>query len=426
MKKNQKNNIKEMKYEIKEISEIKRKAEVEVTAEEFDNYYNQALSEITKSVELPGFRKGKAPEKMVEEKVNPANVLSEAAEAAIRDNWIKILKETKTEAVSQPQVEIVKIAKGNPFVFNAEFEVLPVIKLPDLESIKKSIKREEIKVEDKEVEDTLNWLQQSRAKFMNKESASEKSDLVEFSFNCSTIKDDPIKKDRIVLGKGHYINGMEDALIGMKRGEEKDFETENPQDKKEKVTIHIKVDSVQKMELPEINDKWVKTLGNFATVEALKTDIKKGIAQEKEFAEKQKQREQAITKTLEKVKFEVPRALVEREAEMMIENVKSRVQSEINMSFEEYLNQIKKTEEDMKKEFDKIAEEKVRGFLVLHQIEKDEKIQIDDKEIEEKIEEIISQYPDKESARKNMDMEHVKMHIEDELKREKIFQVFGC
>jgi len=415
-----------MKYEIKEISEIKRKAEVEVTAEEFDNYYTEALREITQEVELPGFRKGKAPEKMVEEKMNPASVLSEAAEHAIRDNWIKILKETKVEAVSQPEVEIVKIAKGNPFTFNANFEVLPVIKLPDLKAIAKSIKKEEIKVEDKEVEDTLNWLQQSRAKFSNKENAAEKNDLVEFSFNCLTIKDDPEKKDRIVLGKGHYINGLEDALIGMKRGEEKDFETENPQDKKEKMTIHIKIDSVQKMELPEINDEWVKTLGNITSVEALKADIKKGITQEKEIAEKQKQREQVIKEILKNVKFEVPHILVEREAEMMVDNVKSRVQTEINMSFEEYLNQIKKTEEDVKKEFEKIAEEKVRGFLVLHQIEKDEKIEVTDKEIDEKIEEIISQYPDKESARKNMDIEHVKMHIEDELKREKIFQVFGC
>lgn len=397
---------------------------MEISAEEFDNYYNQALSEITKDIELPGFRKGKAPEKMVEEKVNPANVLSEAAEAAIRDNWIKILKETKAEAVSQPQVEIVKIAKGNPLVFNADFEVLPQIKLPDLQAIAKSIKREEVKVEDKEIEDTLNWLQQSRAKFSNKESAAEKDDLVEFSFSCIGIKDDPVKKDRIVLGKGHYISGLEDALSGMKRGEEKDFETENPQ--KEKMVIHIKVESVQKMELPEINDEWAKTLGNVATVEALKADIKKGIIQEKEIAEKQKQREQAITKTLEKVKFEVPHVLIEREAEMMIDNVKSRVQTEIGMSFEEYLNQIKKTEEEIKKEFEKIAEEKVRGYLLLHQIEKDEKIEATEKEIDEKIEEIINQYPDKEAARKNMDIEHVKMHIEDELKREKIFQLFGC
>lgn len=415
-----------MKYEIKETSTVKRKAEVEVTAEEFDNYYAQALSEISREVELPGFRKGKAPEKMVEEKLNPATVLSEAAEHAIRDIWIKILKETKVEAVSQPQVEIVKIAKGNPFFFNAEFEVLPEIKLPDLKTIAKTIKREEIKVSDKEVEDTLNWLSQSRAKFSNKESEAQKSDLIEFSFKCLSIKDDAEKKDRIVLGKGHYIEGMEDALINMKRGEEKDFETVNPQNKKEKMTIRIKIDSVQKMELPEVNDEWAKTLGKFETLEALKEDIKKGIKQEKEIAEKQRQREQAIHKILEKVKFEIPSILIEREVEIMVENIKSRVKSELNMEYEEYLNQIKKTEGEIKKEFEKIAGEKVRGFMVLHQIEKDEKIQVDEKEINDKIEEIINQYPDKEEARRGIDMEHAKMHIEEELKTEKIFQLFGC
>jgi len=415
-----------MKYEIKEISAIKRKAEVEVAPEEFDNYYAEALREIAKEVELPGFRKGKAPDSLIEEKLNPATVLSEAAEHAIRDNWIKILKETKAEAVSQPKVEIVKIAKGNPFVFNAEFEVLPEIKLPDLKSISKSIKREEVKVEDKEVEDTLNWLQQSRAKFSEKESGAEKNDLAEFSFSCLSVKDDPEKKDRIVLGKGHYIKGLEEALMGMKRGEEKEFETVSPENEKEKLTIRVKVDSIKKMELPEISNDWVKTLGNFETVESLKEDIKKGIKQEKEIAEKQKQREQAIQKTLEKVKFEVPFVLIEREAEMMIDNVKSRVQSELNMDYSQYLSQLKKTEEEVRKEFEKIAEEKVKGFLVLHQIEKDEKIEVEEKEIEEKIEEIINQYPNKEEARKGIDMEHAKMHIEDELKRDKIFRLFGC
>jgi len=413
-----------MKYEIKELSQTKRKAEVEVDAGDFDNYYAQALSEISKEVELPGFRKGKAPEKMVEEKLNQATVLSEAAEAAIRDNWMKILKETGAEAVSSPKVEIVKIAKGNPFVFTAEFEVLPEIKLPNLESVSKGIKREEVKVEDKEVEDTLEWLRQSRAKFSNKEAAAEKDDLVEFVFRCTTIENDPDKKDRIVLGKGHYLKGMEDALAGMKRGEEKDFETETTDKKKE--TIHVKVESVSKMELPEINDEWVKTLGSFSKVDDLKEDIRKGIKQEKEVAEKQKQREQAIQKILEKVKFEAPSVLVEREVGYMIDNVKSRVASELNMPFEEYLSQIKKTEDEVRKEFGKIAEDKVKGFLVLHQIEKDEKIEVSDKEIDDKIEEMINSYPDKESARKNMDRDHLKMHIEDEMKREKIFKLFGC
>ena len=413
-----------MKYEIKEISTIKRKAEVEVTPEEFENYYTQALSEISKGVELPGFRKGKVPEKIVEEKVSQEGVLGEAAEAAVRDNWIKIVKEAKVEAVSQPKVEVVKVARGNPFVFTAEFEILPEIKLPDLKSIQ--VKKEEIKIEEKEIEDTLNWLRQSRAKMTKKDGAVENSDFVEFTFSCLNIENDPEKKDRIVIGKGHYIPGMEEALLGMKEGDHKDFETENPQNKKEKLEICVKVDSVNKMELPEINDEWVKTLGKFTDVNSLKEDIKKGIKEEKEIAQKQQRREEAIKKVLEKTKFEVPEALIEREVLFMMDNIKSRVNSELQISLEEYLKQIKKTEEDLKKDFEKIAIERVKGFLVLHQISKDEKIEAGEEEINQKIEELLSQYPDKEAAKKNMNMEQAKMYIEDELKREKIFKLFDC
>lgn len=219
---------------------------------------------------------------------------------------------------------------------------------------------------------------------------------------------------------------MEEALLGMKEGEHKDFETENPQDKKEKLEICVKVDSVNKMELPEINDEWVKTLGKFTDVNSLKEDIKKGIIEEKEIAQKQQRREEVIKKILEKTKFEVPQVLVEREVGFMMDNIKSRVNSELQISLEEYLKQIKKTEEELKKDFEKIAEERVKGFLVLHQISKDEKMEIGENEINQKIEELLSQYPDKEVARKNMNMEQAKMYIEDELKRERIFKLFDC
>ncbi|MFA5431478.1 MAG: trigger factor [Candidatus Paceibacterota bacterium] len=413
-----------MKYEIKEISTIKRKAEIEVTAEDFENYYTQALAEISKGAEIPGFRKGKVPEKMVEERVKEEGVASEAAEAAVRDNWIKLVKETKIEAVSQPKIEIVKVARGNPFVFTAEFEVLPEIKLPNLREIK--VKKEEIKIEEKEIEDTLNWLRQSRAKITKKEGLIESGDFVEFSFSCLSIENDPEKKDRIVVGKGHYVPGLEESLLGMKTEEEKDFETENPRDKKEKLKMHVKVDSVNKMELPEINDEWVKTLGKFTNVNSLKTDIKKGITEEKEIAQKQQRREEVIKKILEKTKFEVPQILIEREVEFMMDNIKSRVNSELQISLEQYLIQIKKTEEELMKEFEKMAEERVKGFLVLHQITKDEKIEAGEEEVSKKIEELLSQYPDKEEARKNIKMEQAKMHVEDELKREKLFKIFDC
>ena len=413
-----------MKYEIKEVRATKKKVEIEVSAEDFNNYYSQTLKKISADAEIPGFRKGKAPEDMVESRVTKEGVLSEAAEIAIRESWAKFLAESKEEAISQPQVEVIKIAKDNPLIFTAEFEILPEIKLPKLDSAK--VEKSSVEVTDQEVEDTIKWIQQSRAKYSEKISGAEDGDLVEFTFSCLDIENDPEKKDRIVLGKGHYIEGLEDTLRGMKREEVREFETRYPQENKDKkIKISVKVDSVKKVEIPEVNDEWVKSLG-FNTVEELKKDIKEGIKKDKEVAEIQRVREESIKKLIEKTEIEVPKTLIKREQDFMLNNIKERCLSELKINFEEYLKQVKKTEEEITKELEEIAKEKVKGFLVLHQIVKDEKIEVTEEEISQKIEEMLNQYPNKEEIKKTMDEAQVRLYMEDELKREKAFNLLGC
>ena len=414
-----------MKYEIKEATATKKKVEIEVSAEDFNNYYSQTLKKISAEAEIPGFRKGKVPEDMVESRVTKEGVLSEAAEIAIRESWAKFLAESKEEAISQPQVEVIKIAKDNPLIFTAEFEILPEIKLPKLDSAK--VEKKEVEVTDQEVEDAIKWIQQSRAKYSEKISGAEDGDLVEFTFSCLDIENDPEKKDRIVLGKGHYIEGLEDTLRGMKREEVREFETRYPQENKDKkIKISVKVDSVKKVEIPEVNDEWVKGLGAFNTVEELKKDIKEGIKKDKEVAEIQRVREESIKKLIEKTEIEVPKTLIKREQDFMLNNIKERCLSELKINFEEYLKQVKKTEEEITKELEEIAKEKVKGFLVLHQIVKDEKIEVTEEEISQKIEEMLNQYPNKEEIKKTMDEVQVRLYIEDELKREKAFNLLGC
>ena len=422
-----------MKYEIKDLGDAKLKIEAEVTAEEFDDFFNAALKELARDAEMPGFRKGKIPENIVEEKINPAGLLSEAAEFAVRDTWLKILKETKMDAISQPQVEIIKVAKGNPLIFNLSVEVLPKVELPDIRAIASKEPENKIEVTDKEVEESLVWLQQSRAKLSNKEGALEKGDLAEINYSfISGPADLPQgeQKDGFIIGKGHFIIGMEDALIGMKLGEIKTFKGEvafgADQKKTEPVEVNVKVDLVNKVELPEINNELAKQLGKFETLEALKADIKKGVTEEKENAEKEKRRAAILEKIAKKTKLKVPEVLVEREGEALLANLKNRIANEIKIPFDQYLSQVKKTEEDVKKEFRKIAEQRVKIFLILNQIEKDEKIEAEDGEIDARIEEILKQYPDQQKARKEIESSQTRLYISDEIRRGKIFKLLGC
>lgn len=424
-----------MKYEIKEISEVKRKIEVELTTEEFDNFYAETLKNLANKVELPGFRKGKAPTQLVEEKVNPASVLSEAGENAIRDTWLKILKENKIEAIAAPQVEIIKVAKGNPFIFNLEVEVLPKVELPKIREISAKVceKKEEVQVTDTEVEDTILWLQQSRAKLSNKTDPIEKGDLAEISYTFLSAPTDLInqeKKDGFVVGKGHFVLGMEDAIVGMKLNEEKIFKGQvaigKDDNQKEPVEVKVKIDLINKIELPEVNDEFAKNIGNFSDMANMRAEIKKGIVQEKEISNRENKRAEVLQKIAEKVKIEIPNVLKEREQEALMNNFKNRVQKEMGTTVEEYLKQIKKTEDDIQKEFEKVASERVKIFLILNQIEKDEKIEATQEELEARIVEIIKQYPDPEKAKQEVESNNTKAYIADEIKREKIFKLLGC
>lgn len=392
-----KNNINKMKVDIKDVSSTKKKIQIEISADEFNTFYEKAFKEVIKELEIPGFRKGMVPEALAKEKINENNVLGYAADIAIRENWERFLKETDLEIVSQPSIEVTKIARNNEFVFSAEVDILSEIKLPDYVAIAKTIKKEEPEVTEKDINDALKWLQQSRAKLSEKQGSVEKGDYIEITIMNSKLK------DAFIVGEG-------EPFIGMNINEEKKVNDSN-----------IRIDAIKKVELPEINDDLVKELGRFDNLEALKKNIEEGIKQEKEIAIKQKQRAEVLEKIANKTKIEIPECLIEREASGLINNLQNRVKNELNISFEEYLAQTKKTEDDVKQEFRKIGFDRVRNFLIIRQIIKNEDIKLEEAEIEARMKEILANYSDKDK----IDAERIRLYIEDELKNEKAFQLLG-
>jgi len=395
-----------MEIKVKDVSNTKKKIEIEINAEEFNVFYDKAFKLMIKELELPGFRKGMVPETMAKEKINENNVLNYAAELIINEKWNEYLKETDLEIVSQPVIDVIKVAKDNPFVFSAEVEILKDIDLPDFKAIAKTIKKQEVKVEEKEINDAITWLQQSRATFKDKEGAVETGDFVEITL----FENEKEQKDGFIVGKGHDLDNI---LIDMIIGQEKQV----------KPGLKIILNSVKKVEIPEINDEFVKTLGQFNTTEELKKNIEQGLKQEKEIAIKQKQRAEVLEKIAAKVKIDIPQSLVEREAQGLISNLQNRVKNELNISFEEYLDQTKKTLEQVQKEFEKIAHDRVRNFLIMRQIIKNQGIEVKKEEIEARIKEILANYP--EESKKQIDLERIKLYIEDEIKNEKAFALLN-
>jgi len=343
--------------------------------------------------------------------------LSEAINLAIQKSFSEAVLDNNLEIISKPEASIVKIAKGNPFQFKVKVCVIPKIKLPDYKEIAKKCEKKEISVEENEIEESLKWVQKSRTILSLKDSPAEKGDFVEIEYS---ILGGEKYKDGFVLGQGSFMDGFEEALIGMSNGEEKKGIKTKTKEGKE-VLADIVLISVKKMELPDLTDEFVKTLGAFEGLENFKESIREGLKIEKEKAELQRVRTEIIDKIIKETPFDTPGALKEKEEEALFENFKKGIKENFNLSFEEYIEKTKKDETEMKKAFSDEAEKKIKGLLILREIAKQEKIDATKEEVEEETKKIMSHYKDVKEIK--LTPEEIRDYVKESLIREKTFKI---
>lgn len=414
-----------MKATQKKLPKSQIELEFELTAEEFQEHFEHAILHLKNHVKVDGFRQGKAPSAIVEEKLKPEVLLMEAGDHAVQHVFRDYVVENKLEPVGQPEVKIKKIAKGNEFIFTATITVLPDVELPDYKEIAKSVKGKNVEVTEEEVQDALNYLQKTRAKMSLKNDVAEKGDFVEINYQSKDVNAGKPVDDQFILGEGGFMKGFEEAIVGMKAGDEKEFKAIFPENSPQKNIagkegdFKVKVKSVQKMELSEINDEFAKQLGAFETLTALKTSMKEGMKMEKTEEEKQRKRGEILEKIAQKSKFEIPEAMVEYEQQRLLEDLKNKI-TQMKISFENYLASIKKTEQEIKETYRKEAEKRLNGFLVLRELGKKENIEVTDKEVEDEVSKSIKNYSKEQLAR--IDINELKEYTKGVIINEKIFK----
>lgn len=415
-----------MKVDSKKLPKSQIELTFELTVEEFLQHFNHAVSRLKGSVKVDGFRPGQAPNKMVEEKLKPEALLMEAGDHAVQHTYSDYVKENKIEAVGHPEVKIQKIAKGSPFIFTAVVTVLPEVKLPYYKKIAAAVKGQDVEVTEEEVQDSLKHLQKSRAKMSVKNDVAAKGDFVQIEYSSEDVNGGQAVKDQFILGEAGFMKGFEDNIIGMKDGQEKEFKATFPETVPQKelagkeADFKVKMISVQKLELPEINDEFVKQMGAFDSLTALKKSMKEGMTVEKKENEKQRKRAEILEKIAEKSEFETPEELVKYEQERLLADLKNRVSQAAKISFEEYLASVKQTEEQIKETYKKEAEKRLRGFLVLKQLGKEENVEIADKEVEEEVAKSTKNYSKEQMAK--IDTNELKEYTKGVLFNEKVFQ----
>lgn len=298
------------------------------------------------------------------------------------------------------------------------------IKLPDYKKIASEIKRNKIFVEEKEIDDTLSWLQKSRAKFIFENRPAKVGDFVEIEYWSSQSGEK--QKDAFILGNGHFVGGFEENLKGMRPSEEKDIVVKMPQNHflknlaGKEINFRVRMISVQKMELAEINDQFAQNLGNFENLNALKQSIKEGIYLEKQIEESQRIKQEILKRVNQNSEIKIPPSLILLEQRKMIEDLKRSVTSSLKISFEDYLKRINSSEEKLLESFLPQAEEKIKNFLILKAIAQKENIMVTDEEVKEAVNKQIKNLDFQQIEK--LDINQLKEYNKTIIEQEKVLQ----
>jgi len=388
-----------------------------VPLSEWKNFLRLAAEEISQEIKIAGFRPGKAPRNLVEQKVGKATVFNNAAEKAVSKNYLEYIKKEKIEAIGNPEIKVLNAEEEKDFCYKAVVSVMPEIVLDEgyVKSIKKineEFAKKIVEVGKEEVDLELEKLAKSRVKLITVRREARKNDSVEIDFNVFMdgvpIENGQSQKHPLIIGKGVFIPGFEDKIVGMKEGEEKEFELDFPSDYHQKnlagkmVDFKVEVKEVYSRTIPKLDD----TLAAFFQMKDL-ADLKKNLQEsmlnEKSRSLNLKNESEMIGKIVEDTKFgDLPENLITSETKNVLAELEQNVTRQ-GGKFEDYLQHLKKTKDQLMLELTPNAIKRVKSALVIREIAVLEKINPSDDEVKQKVEELKKQYVGREEILKMFD-----------------------
>lgn len=373
---------------------------INISKEDWEKAVEQAYEENKGKFNIQGFRKGKAPRKVIEQNYGDTIFFDDAFDHAVSDEYSKFLSEnTNVIPVSQPSVEENTFTADKGLEVVLKFDLMPEFKLPELSGLK--AKKQKVKVSDQQVETELESERQSHARFVEEDKAAENGDYatIDFTGYVDDVKFDggEAKDYRIELGSHTFIEGFEDQIIGMKKGEERDIKVTFPENyhaenlKGKPAVFKVTLKKVEKKELPEIDDKFVSDTTEFETLEEYKKSIKENL---EKMADERAERDYEVAlldEIAEKSNIEVPKSMIEHEVHHMIEDFEHRL-SHQGMNLNAYLEYVGKDLETFKKEREDDAEKNIKTRLVLQKLISENNMTVTSEELDKTIGEYAERY----------------------------------
>jgi len=404
------------------------KLEFKVEAEKFDAAIQTVYKKNAKYFNIPGFRKGKAPFKMVEKAYGIQIFYEDAFNEVAGPAYEEGLKENNVEAVSKPEIDIVQIEAGKELIFTAVVQTKPEVKLGKYKGIE--IKKIEYNVSDEDVEHELGHMAEKNARIVSVEDrAVEKDDITIIDFegfvDGTAFEGGKGENYELTIGSNTFIPGFEDQIIGMKIDEEREINVKFPKEyfsenlSGKDAMFKVKLHEIKKKELPEINDELAKDISEFETLEELKASIR--TKQEEQNAKRAKyETEDAVIEAVcKEAEVEIPSGMIETETDNMEQDISARLSYQ-GMQLEQYLQMMGKTKQEFRDEYKEQAEKQVKSRLVLEAVAKESDIKVSEEEVSAKIKEMAANYGQKEEAVK--DNPQLIKYVEDSLKSEKTIE----
>ena len=371
-----------------------------IEASKFEEAIQKVYVKSAKYFNIPGFRKGKAPYKIVEKQYGAQIFYEDAFNEVAGEVYEKELTDAKIEAVSRPEIDIIQMEKGKDLIFTAVVQTKPEVTLGKYKGIE--LKKVEYNVEEKDIDHEIGHMQERNARLVNVEDRPvEKDDTTVIDFegfvDGVAFEGGKAENHELEIGSNTFIPGFEDQIIGMKIGEEKDINVTFPEEYFSKdlagkaAVFKVKLHEIKKKELPEVDDEFAKDVSEFDTIKELKASIKEKLEEENKNKAKYETEEEAIKTVCDNTEIDIPSGMVKTETDNMIKDIEQRLMYQ-GLNFAQYLQMMGKTEEDMRNEMKEQAERQVKTKLVLEAIVVAEKIEATEEEIKAKLEEMATMY----------------------------------
>lgn len=412
-----------MSVQVEKLEKGMAKLTIEVSAEEFEKAVNTVYQKQRNKIQIPGFRKGKAPRKMIENMYGTGIFYEDAANEIIPDAYEKAYDECEEEITSSPEIDVVQIESGKPFIFTAVVALKPEVSLGEYKGV--AIEEFSAEVTEEEVGAEIDRERENSARMVSVEDRPvQDGDMIELDFegfvDGEAFEGGKSENYPLTIGSGAFIPGFEEQLIGAELNQEVEVNVTFPEDYNAKhlagkdAVFKCTVKEIKVKELPELDDEFASEVSEYDTLEEYRENVRKGLEEKKAKLMKDEKEDAAIAAVVENAQMEIPDAMLATEQRQMLDQFAQRITMQ-GMQLEQYMQMTGTNRETMLEQLKPQAERKIKSRLCMEAVAKAENITASEEDYEEEMKVMADAYQIEVAKVKEMLGEKEKQSVMDDI-----------